>query len=555
MTIASEISRLQWAKADICTAIENKWVTVWNITLDNYASCIDAIQWGNDNLIDVLVVWWGWGWGSTTGCSSWMVWWWGWAWWVEICYWYGNDACYNVVIWLWWVWCRKWWSWMWCNWWDSCFGDIIAWWGGWWWGWGAMNIQWCDAFNWWGWGWGWCQWCWWCWTKWNKWWDAIILCSWFSKLASGWWWWAMWRWQDATYSNGNWWYDWWFWWMWCTSNFTLESKYYWCWWVWTRSCYGWWGVDKWPVSEWWWWWNWMNRCSCGTIVWQDWQDWLVIVRYKTWCANYMWWSERCCWDYTFHYFGRDWTLECITGCNPVVEILLIWWWGSWGWFFWWWWWAWWVVAGKREISGSICVHIWQWWTCLCNWWDSCFWSLVAYWWWGWNCSNVWWWSTWWSWWGSWLCRCPWCWIYWQWHNWWAYWTNQWWWGGWGNGAWLDWVWIGWACFWHWWEWFCSDISWEMCWYAWWWAGWWRCGWIWWCWWGWDSVADGVWCNATYYWWWWGGWCRCLAWNWYQWILILRYPISCWYNITWWTKYECNWYCIHCFTSDWTLTVN
>ena len=44
MTIASEITRLQWAKADIKTAIENKWVTVPSATkLDGYSSLIDAI--------------------------------------------------------------------------------------------------------------------------------------------------------------------------------------------------------------------------------------------------------------------------------------------------------------------------------------------------------------------------------------------------------------------------------------------------------------------------------------------------------------------------------
>lgn len=46
MTIASEITRLQNDKAAICTAIENKGVTVGAVTLDDYASCIDAIQQG-----------------------------------------------------------------------------------------------------------------------------------------------------------------------------------------------------------------------------------------------------------------------------------------------------------------------------------------------------------------------------------------------------------------------------------------------------------------------------------------------------------------------------
>lgn len=48
MTIASEITRLQWAKADIKTAIEWKWVTVpSSAKIDSYDDYIDAIQsWG-----------------------------------------------------------------------------------------------------------------------------------------------------------------------------------------------------------------------------------------------------------------------------------------------------------------------------------------------------------------------------------------------------------------------------------------------------------------------------------------------------------------------------
>lgn len=45
MTIASEITRLQWAKADIKTAIESKWVTVpANAKLDTYDDYIWQIQ-------------------------------------------------------------------------------------------------------------------------------------------------------------------------------------------------------------------------------------------------------------------------------------------------------------------------------------------------------------------------------------------------------------------------------------------------------------------------------------------------------------------------------
>lgn len=46
MTIASEITRLQWAKADIKTAIENKWVAVpANAKLDTYNTYINQIKW------------------------------------------------------------------------------------------------------------------------------------------------------------------------------------------------------------------------------------------------------------------------------------------------------------------------------------------------------------------------------------------------------------------------------------------------------------------------------------------------------------------------------
>lgn len=47
MTIASEITRLQWAKADIKTSIENKGVAVPSATkLDDYAPYIDQIDTG-----------------------------------------------------------------------------------------------------------------------------------------------------------------------------------------------------------------------------------------------------------------------------------------------------------------------------------------------------------------------------------------------------------------------------------------------------------------------------------------------------------------------------
>lgn len=45
-TIADELTRIQKAKADIKTAIENKGVTVGNTKLDGYANLINQIQTG-----------------------------------------------------------------------------------------------------------------------------------------------------------------------------------------------------------------------------------------------------------------------------------------------------------------------------------------------------------------------------------------------------------------------------------------------------------------------------------------------------------------------------
>lgn len=50
MTIASEIQRLQWAKADMQISIGNKWVTVPSTAkLDEYAWYIDQIQQGSSS--------------------------------------------------------------------------------------------------------------------------------------------------------------------------------------------------------------------------------------------------------------------------------------------------------------------------------------------------------------------------------------------------------------------------------------------------------------------------------------------------------------------------
>lgn len=57
MSVASEISRLQQAKADIKTAIEGKGVTVpSNATLDEYADLVDSIS-GSGDTTDYKALW------------------------------------------------------------------------------------------------------------------------------------------------------------------------------------------------------------------------------------------------------------------------------------------------------------------------------------------------------------------------------------------------------------------------------------------------------------------------------------------------------------------
>ena len=59
MSIASEISRLQTAKADLKTAIEAKGVTVPSSTkLDDYADLVDSIQagGGGENMIKFIEI-------------------------------------------------------------------------------------------------------------------------------------------------------------------------------------------------------------------------------------------------------------------------------------------------------------------------------------------------------------------------------------------------------------------------------------------------------------------------------------------------------------------
>lgn len=276
--------------------------------------------------------------------------------------------------------------------------------------------------------------------------------------------------------------------------------------------------------------------------------------------------------------------------SVTVDYLLVWWWGWWGRSIkmpWWWGWGWGIcrAIGKEIAKGTYSIVIWAWWAGnntdtlaeMHSWCPSCFWDIVAYWWWwGWpwinSCACSYRWADWWSWWwGGAYC---WCWTWWVWwYNYRKEWEYRQWmiWGASYNSCWWWWGWwyclAGGSCstsnyWWRWWCWLCWDISWAYSRYWWWWGWWGRCCvaqdlW-WWNWWW--CLAD--WCNAPYYW--WGGWwwgrtnlnTNCKKWgSWCQWIFILRYPTACWYSITWGTCYTCWDYTIHCFTSNWTLTIN
>lgn len=294
MTIASEITRLQNDKAAICTAIENKWVTVWAVTLDSYAACIDAIeQWGSMKVEALIVAWWG----SGANGGSLSTWWWGWAWWVIYSQSLAIDKTNTVVVWAWWVSGNGW---------DSCINNVVAYgWGRWWvgtwcpwwsWGWWGFDnscyawwyylgiMQWHCGWGsacrgWWGWGWAWWNGAAWACRVWWGWWLWIISCiEWANKCYAGWWWgygyctiWA------GCYWGGNWWKSW-------------NSK-----WCNATTCWS------------WWWGSGMSNCTGGNWGW-----WVVIIRYPTnwsyWITSSTGWN-RCyvCNWYCIHCFSSNWT--------------------------------------------------------------------------------------------------------------------------------------------------------------------------------------------------------------------------------------------------------
>lgn len=329
---------------------------------------------------------------------------------------------------------------------------------------------------------------------------------------------------------------------------------------------GWWYLwtyDSWAASNCPWYIPRIGEAEIATVnfSWSS-NAWQTITIYRTnnscvcWACSAVWNCNGCicfrgCWNKYVSFYSAPITK---TWC---VDFLIVWW-GWWGiWYCSWWaWWGWGVCeAFQQEISWLLIpVTVWAPWQSYqssswsCNneiWWKSSFWIYYAC---GWKtlCSgypqeNV----------GT----------------------------SWAGGA-------GWpgdarVCIgkynnydlyqnWNGWPWYYSIISWTWHYYAWWGGAWW-----WqcknfacyyaiagkWChWWG-DGnqywipwyVESSCGAPASYYWWW--------AWGWdcsysrniaaCQWIVIVRYKADWSYwitNATWWTKYLCNWYCIHCFTN-------
>ena len=524
MTIASEITRLQNDKAAMCTAIENKWVTVGNVTFDDYAACIDAIQsWSGNPTVSLcyeMIWWWGGGWNC--------CWWWGWAGafleWVEIL----PLWLYDITIWA--------WGSAWNRWWNTSFNHLIAfgWWnggslGGWGWAWGS-------------WGGGSCSW-WWgatlMWYSWGAWRSGTGACM-------AWWWWggvaSAWCGSPAICKWGN---------GWCGVCKHIGENVWAGWWGgWLAaggSSNGWWGgatnSNGWNATTYWsWWWG----GSSNSHPWGKWKSGAVAIYYPTDCWYCIeWWTITTCGDDTVHLFTSSDTLCVYWDGTPtkMVKYLVVG--GWWGWLISWWWGGavcMWLLANPE----TLCATIWAWgvggsW---CNFYNipSCPWGdttlswwicIVAGWWCAWGESG--WWASWawYAWWNSagscWKCGK----------------------GGWGwaggkgcNGSgtvWGTW-WVG--KFWYW------GWGWGTSWCAWWWASDWG---------GRGSYNNQTCCNATNYWWWgWGNYAWEDAWDWCQWVVDICYP-SDWSwlinSATWWDCcFTCDGFCVHRFTSNWTFTI-
>ena len=352
MTIASEITRLQNDKAAICTAIENKGVTVWAVTLDDYAACIDAISsWGGKHIEYLMIAGWGWGWGGSSWSNKCWPGWWGGAWWVMswdfIVTW--NTLC--VTVWCWWTrWGvgAIWWTWG-----NSCILDTCSLyykeahgggWGGtanatpmaigqnggsWWWG-GVTQYSWCFIT------WGKACGC--LWEMGRSWWAYLgnTTCN---CTVAGWWGWATSSWINNNNFSGMsccccaapW-----RWWLWLV----------WTWW-WKTLCYaGWWGggtrtctnLHFWLGSTWgWnggdctscngtaattcgsWWWGGAYVCSAKIWCWWKGWGWIVIIWYNCECKDCNWftcatWGDECyvCDSIKYHCFTSDGTFTIVS---------------------------------------------------------------------------------------------------------------------------------------------------------------------------------------------------------------------------------------------------
>lgn len=340
MTIASEISRLQTAKADMKTAIVNKWVSVADsVSLSNYCDCINAIQaWGcYPYMLDAIIIWWGGGWWGACGVRAW--WWWG-AGWVKYFYRTGFCAtCYCITIWQWWA---GWTSWCdWCDWCPTNFGGFVV--KGWWWG-GKWTSVWHDWGSWWG-GWmftaslnyiaGWSTYC-------NV---ATIPRAWHDGGAAvyyrcslacyAWWWWGaccMWG-TSNTNAPQKCWVGWkWMWMWWWAWSSVFPNMYVSTWWgggaqctissvpsscPWgnggtcTTKC-GWNATSYWS----WWWWAWSGCGSNNTCPWWNWCNWAVAIKYpKDWsywftCAT--WWTVTETSTCVYHLFTSNWTFTIVS---------------------------------------------------------------------------------------------------------------------------------------------------------------------------------------------------------------------------------------------------
>lgn len=344
MTIASEITRLQNDKAAMCAAIENKWVTVGNVTFDDYASCIDAISsWGGKTVCFLMVGGGGW-WGASWSLSGW-----GWgAWGVQIWK-FAFTSNISVSIWLggnWGTCCARW-----SIWWNSTMVDVDVaecsitaywWWGG---GWWKLDVA--SWLSWWSGGGasgGSCS------MNYNDWgveanpmswemassWGANYGCSCCNLTIGSWWW-------GATESGmGNVGYD-------CETRAYSSSPWRWGKWVegtfWGKTvciAWGWWGGSFCSPSYnfWCWksgWWNWWNRDSrnwnaattCGSwwggashyngnYSWGKWWDWLVIIWYNCECKDCNWFTCATWWNSCYVCNGMKW--HCFTSSGTFTIL-------------------------------------------------------------------------------------------------------------------------------------------------------------------------------------------------------------------------------------------